>query len=108
MAAAADPHQEMPYMHQMKGLAKTMIVGQTPHNDRVELAQFPDGSWAIRKNGPTIGVWEPHEESECFRVFAMLAGVQAPTADGMDVVLVVRHNTATDAGNHEGAHPEWN
>ena len=95
-------------MHHMKGVAKTMIVGQTPHNDRVELARFPDGSWAIRKNGPTIGVWEPHEESECFRVFAMLAGVEAPTPDGNDIVLVVRQRTNTQAGNREGTHAEWN
>ena len=91
-------------MHEMKGVAKTMIVGQSPRNGRVELARFPDGSWAIRKNGPTIGVWEPHEESECFRVFAMLAGVDDPslaTRNG-DFVVLVRRETA------ETSNPDWN
>jgi hypothetical protein len=94
---------EMSQMYEMKGTARTMLVGQSPRNGRVELARFPDGSWAIRKNGPTIGVWEPHEESECFRVFAMLAGVDDPSlATGGDVVVLVRRQAKEDS------HPEWN
>jgi hypothetical protein len=106
MAAAqrADTREMSHMFEMMKGTARTMIVGQSPRNGRVELAQFPDGSWAIRKNGPTIGVWEPHEESECFRVFAMLAGVDDPALarGGDDVVVLVRRQAAEDPN------PEWN
>ena len=86
-------------MHEMKGIAKTMLVGHSPGHGRVELARFPDGSWAIRKNGPTIGVWGPHEEAECFRVFALLAGVDHPASLDRDVVVLLRHNAGDPAWN---------
>jgi hypothetical protein len=86
-------------MDEMKGTARTMLVGHSTKQGRVELARFPDGSWTIRKNGPTIGVWEPDEEAECFRVFALLAGVDDPSAPGPGVVVLLRRG----AGN-----PAWN
>jgi hypothetical protein len=66
-------------LHEMKGVATTVMVGHSATRGRVELARFADGSWAIRQGGPTIGVWEPEEWAECFRVFGMLAGLSVPT-----------------------------
>ncbi len=77
-------------MDEMKGVARTMMIAQSPAHGRVELACYLDGSWAIRKDGPTIGVWEPHEEAECFRVFGLLAGLDDLPASGHDLVLHVR------------------
>jgi hypothetical protein len=69
-------------LHEMKGVATTVMVGHSATRGWVELARFADGSWAIRQGGPTttIGVWEPEERVECFRVFGMLAGVRVPAA----------------------------
>jgi hypothetical protein len=63
-------------LHEMKGVGETVMVGRSPMTHRpVELARFPDGSWAIRKGGSTVGVWEPGERGECLRVFNMLVGL---------------------------------
>jgi hypothetical protein len=88
-------------LHEVKGIARTMMVGQSKAHGRVELARFPDGSWTIRKDGPTVGIWEPHEQAECLRVFGMLTGLDMPPAagDGPNVVLFVRRQTGT---------PQWN
>ena len=62
-------------MYEMKGVGETVMVGESAGRGRVELARFADGSWAIRKLGIMIGVWERHERAECLRVFNMIAGV---------------------------------
>ena len=92
-------------MDEMKGIAKTMMIGQSATNGRVELARYADGSWAIRKNGPTIGVWEPHEEDECFRVFGLLAGLDDLPESGRDLVIRVRRGGGAAA---VAAAEQWN
>jgi hypothetical protein len=62
-------------MYEMKGVAETVMVGHSAARGRVELARYADGSWAIRKSGAMIGVWERDERGECLRVFNMLVGV---------------------------------
>lgn len=62
-------------LYEMKGVVEPLMLGRSSTHDPVELARFPDGSWAIRKSGLTIGVWEPGERAECLRVFNMLVGL---------------------------------
>jgi hypothetical protein len=94
-------------LHEMKGLAKTVMVGHSPTRGRVELARFADGSWAIRQGGPTIGVWEPEEWLECFRVFGMLAGLRVPPHLPADATTTTTALTR-QGGEHDTAGGAWN
>jgi hypothetical protein len=73
-------------MDEMKGCSQTVLFFDTGRH-RVELAVYADESWVIRKDGRTLSTWEPHEQDDCFRTFAMLtrtadneAAVRARTA----------------------------
>jgi hypothetical protein len=83
-------------MYNFKGIGKTAITCETDHFDRIELIRYLDGSWGVRKNAQTVGVWEPHEEDECFCVFSMLAGLDK-AKDAGSSVLIVRRKTAAAA-----------
>ncbi len=74
-------------MEQFKGVGKTAISCQTDQHDRIDLIRFPDGSWSVRKNENSVGVWEPHEQEECFYVFSMLAGLRDAREAGSKVVI---------------------
>ena len=66
-------------MDGLKGIGRAVAVCDTGGSDRIELELFADESWGIRRAGKNIGVWEPHERDECFRVFGMLAGLDQPS-----------------------------
>jgi hypothetical protein len=80
----------------IKGVGRTTISCYTKHGAVVELITFPDGSWGVRKNGVTVGLWEPGEQEEGFRVFAMLTdfGDYRKPGDGPSVVLLLRNKRA--------------
>ena len=86
-------------MEQFKGIGKTAITCHTDHFDRIELIRYLDGSWGVRKNAQTVGVWEPHEEEECFCVFSMLAGLYNDQGPCPSVVIVRRKAAAAAAIN---------
>ncbi|MDB5322024.1 MAG: hypothetical protein JWN40_3655 [Phycisphaerales bacterium] len=75
-------------MEQFKGIGKTAISCQTDQQDNIELIRFADGSWGVRKNAETVGVWEPHEEQECFCVFSMLAGLHEARQAGSTIIIL--------------------
>jgi hypothetical protein len=53
----------------MKGTGTPLIV-IVRQDLLLTLYSYPDGSTGISRNGKYIGVWEPHERDDCFRVFA--------------------------------------
>jgi hypothetical protein len=83
-------------MDKFKGIGKTAITCQTDQSDRIELIRYLDGSWGVRKNTKTVGVWEPHEEDECFCVFSMLAGLYKTDGAGSSVIVVRRKATVAN------------
>jgi hypothetical protein len=81
-------------MDKFKGIGKTAMTCQTDHLDRIELVRYLDGSWGVRKNTQTVGVWEPHEEEECFCVFSMLAGLYNAQGASSSVIIVRKRAAA--------------
>jgi hypothetical protein len=80
-------------MEHMKGVSRTVAVCET-EKLRLELELYSDQSWGIRRQGQTIGVWEPHEKEECFRVFGMLAGLDEPMGGPNLIVLAPKGTVA--------------
>jgi hypothetical protein len=76
-------------MDGIKGVGRTVAVCETD-NHRLELELYPDESWGIRRQGERIGVWEPHEKDDCFRIFGMLAGLDEPSSEPHLIVLAPR------------------
>src|SRR3954467_4824661 len=79
-------------MDESKDVRKVVMVGQSANRGRVELARFPDGTWTVRADGPTVGVWGASEQAACFRVFRMLAGLDEAARRNAKAVVVRSHN----------------
>lgn len=59
-------------MVELKGPGRTLRQRATARHT-FELVTFIDGSWAVRRDGTTLGVWEPHEKRDCVMTFRTLA-----------------------------------
>ncbi len=61
-------------MEKLKGSPELVGTCRTPHSV-LELLCYPDGSWAIRRNGSTHSLWEADEQADCVKAFLALAGI---------------------------------
>lgn len=67
---------------ELKGPGKLIAVAIT-EKFTLELIRFMDHSWAIRKQGMYLDVWEPDRVEECWKLFYQLS------CSGADYLLQV-------------------
>jgi len=79
-------------MDETNDVANVLMVAQSANSGRVELARFPDGTWTIREDGPTVGVWGAAEQAQCFRVFRMLTGFGEVARRAAEAVVGAAHS----------------
>jgi hypothetical protein len=61
-------------LEELKGIGRRLM---TCYDGRgaIELRCYADESWAITRDGRTIGVWEPDRVEECLLEFGRLIGL---------------------------------